>query len=245
MMKNNLLSILLAILSLLADAASANDFQHVKDGIIELREVDKMKEENQPPILFETQHKKDYCLIKIVPDIIYWNEDKNFNVTVGEELSILIPSVLYDVFVSSDSVVLNFGRYNNCFLYYGYTNYDPVFEPNNYVYDNMIATGYWETDYLFPIENGVLSKLEMTAQMKEYFKEINRTSMIMEDYPDEFFYGMSVENIDRFFIKNHEEQLKVDYEAKEHFNPSTCIMWEKLTHSYFIEGTQMRVHLAK
>ena len=85
----------------------------------------------------------------------------------------------------------------------------------------------------------------MITSIKKYFKEINRTSMIMEDYPDEFFYGMSVENIDRFFIKNHEEQLKVDYEAKEHFNPSTCIMWEKLTHSYFIEGTQMRVHLAK
>ncbi len=185
----------------------------------------------------------DYVLLTVVPERIYWNELDYFHPTEGEEFTMLFPSLFYETFKDSDSVVLQFQHIKDSYL-------DPMLTNQcggcDFVYSYVRPSDSWEKDMLFPIKDGVLTELDCEKHIMSYYNSYDAESWIMSDHEDEFNYGMTADEVDAFMINQHAECV----EAEEYWNkiieedPNTAVDFE-MSHSYFTWGMVMRVKLAE
>lgn len=198
---------------------------------------------------------KEYLLVTVIPEKIYWNDPKQFDAEEGSPLNILIPSIMYDTMKNADSTVLHFNSYNSFPNEERTLRFLPKSDNNKELtYDNVIRGDYWDIDDMFIIKDGVLAEFEYTEEMRKFLLGQNydcgMLSSIMLDYdPDKFYYGMTVEEFDTFFEDTHQYRLKreaeIERSREETIEATICLLDEgDLSHYFFIEGTEMRVRLA-
>ena len=185
----------------------------------------------------------DYVLLTVVPEKIYWNELDYFHPTEGEEFTMLFPSFFYETFKDSDSVVLQFQHIKDSYL-------DPMLTNQcggcDFVYSYVRPSDSWQKDMLFSIKDGVLTKLEHEKYIRSYYNGYDAKSWVMSDHADEFYYGMTTDEVDAFMANQHAECV----EAEEYWNkiieedPNNAVDFE-MSHGYFTWGMVMRVRLAE
>lgn len=99
---------------------------------------------------------------------------------------------------------------------------------------------------LFPIKDGVLTELKHEKYIRSYYNGYDAKSWVMSDHADEFYYGMTTDEVDAFMVNQHAECV----EAEEYWNkiieedPNNAVDFE-MSHSYFTWGMVMRVRLAE
>ncbi len=195
--------------------------------------------EHEPPVFVFDNYDRNHLLVTIVPEKIYW-QDEAHNFTVGKACDILIPEVIYDTISSADSMMIYLDEYNS----FPYKQQDYSFSPvtenaQGAEYDNVFADYYWNEEHLLIIKDGILSKLPITDEIREYFDANITDSSLMCMFPDEFYDGMSAQSADEFLTEQHrivsDNTDEYEYETIE---PSA-------TAGYFMTGTQMRVKLAE
>lgn len=206
------------------------------------------EEQRELPVYILENYGKEYVQVTIVPEKIYWNESEDFKPVVGEPLEVLIPAVMLDTVKSADSVILHFGAYNSLPYQKEYRFTRKSGSSDTPAYDNFLAGNSWEADYLFTIKNGVLTEIKATDEMREYFSDFDTVSAIMLDYdPDEFGYGLTVDEIDRFLDNTRRHRLETEKEAemvREEYGDNFNVDCDYVSYSYFLEGTEMRARLA-
>ncbi len=195
-------------------------------------------------VMDQYENKFKYVLLNVVPEKIYWNYIDGFDPAVGEPLSILIPTVMYDTAINSDSLLIHLddhsGRMEHTFsLLYG--------DPGTDTFDNYIGDTDWDVDNLFTFKDGVLTEYKPTEEMLEHFMYYEPTGSIMLDYgQSEFRYGMTVDEIDKFLDKTHQYRIKTEKEAEEVRNElgeNYNVDCDYLSYAFFIEGAEMRVRV--
>ena len=187
----------------------------------------------------------DYVLLTVVPEKIYWNELDYFHPTEGEEFTMLFPSFFYETFKESDSVVLRFDTFDG-----GSSQRKESLKSQcggcDFIYSYVRPSDSWEKDMLFQIKDGKLAKLDCEKYIKTYYNDYEAKSWVMSDHKDEFYYGMTVDEVDDFMANQHAECV----EAEEYWNkiieedPNNAVDFE-MSHSYFTWGMVMRVKLAE
>lgn len=187
----------------------------------------------------------DYVLLTVVPEKIYWNELDYFHPTEGKEFTMLFPSFFYETFKESDSVMLRFNPFER-----GSSQRKESLKSQcggcDFVYSYVRPSDSWQKDMLFPIKDGVLSQPEYEKYIKSYFNAYDAKSWVMSDHGNEFYYGMTVDEVDSFMANQHAECV----EAEEYWNkiieedPNNAVDFE-MSHSYFTWGMVMRVRLAE
>ena len=186
----------------------------------------------------------DYVLLTVVPEKIYWNELDYFHPTEGEEFTMLFPSFFYETFKESDSVVLQFDSIKS-----DHTQREADMKEQcggcDFVYSYVRPSDSWKKDMLFSIKDGELTPLDCEKYIKTYYNGYEAKSWVMSDHKDEFYYGMTVDEVDAFMANQHVECV----EAEEYWNkiieedPNNAVDFE-MSHSYFTWGMVMRVKLA-
>ncbi len=185
----------------------------------------------------------DYVLLTVVPEKIYWNELDYFHPTEGEEFTMLFPSFFYETFKESDSVVLQFQHIKDSYLEQKLINQCGGCD---FVYSYVRPSDSWQKDMLFQIKDGELAKLDCEKYIKTYYNDYEAKSWVMSDHKDEFYYGMTVNEVDAFM----ENQRAECVEAEEYWNkiieedPNNAVDFE-MSHSYFTWGMVMRVKLVE
>ncbi len=187
----------------------------------------------------------DYVLLTVVPEKIYWNELDYFHPTEGEEFTMLFPSFFYETFKESDSVVLQFDSIKS-----DHTQLEADMKEQcggcDFVYSYVRPSDSWKKDMLFSIKDGKLTLLDCEKYIKTYYNGYEAKSWVMSDHKDEFYYGMTVGEVDAFMADQHAECV----EAEEYWNkiieedPNNAVDFE-MSHSYFTWGMVMRVKLAE
>lgn len=187
----------------------------------------------------------DYVLLTVVPEKIYWNELDYFHPTEGEEFTMLFPSFFYETFKESDSVVLQFDSIKS-----DHTQLEADMKEQcggcDFVYSYVRPSDSWKKDMLFSIKDGKLTQLDCEKYIKTYYNDYEAKSWVMSDHKDEFYYGMTVDEVDAFMANQHAECV----EAEEYWNkiieedPNNAVDFE-MSHSYFTWGMVMRVKLAE
>ncbi len=187
----------------------------------------------------------DYVLLTVVPEKIYWNELDYFHPTEGKEFTMLFPSFFYETFKESDSVVLQFDSIKS-----DHTQLEADMKEQcggcDFVYSYVRPSDSWKKDMLFSIKDGELTQLDCEKYIKTYYNDYEAKSWVMSDHKDEFYYGMTVDEVDAFMANQHAECV----EAEEYWNkiieedPNNAVDFE-MSHSYFTWGMVMRVKLAE
>lgn len=187
----------------------------------------------------------DYVLLTVVPEKIYWNELDYFHPTEGAEFTMLFPSFFYETFKESDSVVLQFDSIKS-----DHTQLEADMKEQcggcDFVYSYVRPSDSWKKDMLFQIKDGKLAKLDCEKYIKTYYNDYEAKSWVMSDHKDEFYYGMTVAEVDAFMADQHAECV----EAEEYWNkiieedPNNAVDFE-MSHSYFTWGMVMRVKMAE
>lgn len=198
---------------------------------------------------------KEYLLVTVIPEKIYWDDKKRFDAQEGETLNILIPAVMYDTIKSADSTVLHFDSYNSFPNYDNRLRFYPKADSDmDLTYDNVFRGDYWNIDDMFIIKDGVLTEFEYTEEMLKFLMGFNFDysysidSLVMLDYyPDKFYYGMTIDEFDTFFDDTHRKIVEMEAYAEEvrkELNDTYNVGCDLVSYSYFLEGTEMRVKLA-
>ena len=187
----------------------------------------------------------DYVRLTVVPEKIYWNELDYFHPTEGEKFTMLFPSFFYETFKESDSVVLQFDSIKS-----DHTQLEADMKEQcggcDFVYSYVRPSDSWKKDMLFSIKDGKLTQLDCEKYIKTYYNDYETKSWVMSDHKDEFYYGMTVDEVDSFMANQHAECV----EAEEYWNkiieedPNNAVDFE-MSHSYFTWGMVMRVKLAE
>ncbi len=187
----------------------------------------------------------DYVLLTVLPEKIYWNELDYFHPSEGEAFTMLFPSFFYETFMDSDSVVLQFDSIKS-----DYTQFEADLKNKcggcDFVYSYVRPSDSWRKDMLFQIKDGVLTELDCEKYIKTYYNDYEAASWVMRDHNDEFYYGMTVDEVDAFMANQHAECV----EANEYWNkiieedPNNAVDFE-MSHSYFTWGMVMRVSLVR
>lgn len=204
--------------------------------------------------VYSHTHAGDYVLLTVIPEKIYWNELKDFQPTEGEPFTLLFPAVFYDVFKESDSVLLNFPDFN-------YTEYGDLEGLEGVTADFMYLqyTPYqdqWQAGLLYPIKDGILTELDCIDRVDKYYAHDRFCGyydfdVLMDDeegegFPDEFYYGMTVDEVDRFMAEKHAEcaEAQARADAEEEAGLIVCELFS-LGHDFMIYGAEMRLSLVE
>lgn len=204
--------------------------------------------------VYSHTHAGDYVLLTVMPEKIYWNELKDFQPTEGEPFTMLFPAVFYDVFKESDSVLLNFPDYN----YTRYGDWEGLEGVTaDFMYLQYTPDGYgWQAGLLYPIKNGILTELDCIDRVDKYYAHdrfcgYNNFDVLMDDeegegFPDEFYYGMTVDEVDRFMTEKHAEcaEAQARADAEEEAGLIVCALFS-LGHDFMIYGAEMRLSLVE
>lgn len=196
----------------------------------------------------------DYVLLTVKPEKIYWNYLTDFQPVEGEPFTLLFPAVFYDVFRNSDSVVLNFPDYN----YTEYGDWEGLEGVTaDFMYLHYTPTGYeWKAGLLYPIKDGILTELDCIDRVDKYFAHdwyvgYDYFDVLMDDeegegFPDEFYYGLTVDEVDRFMTEKHKECAESQKRADEEKEAGLveCVLFN-LGHDFMLMGAEMRLTLVK
>lgn len=204
--------------------------------------------------VYSHTHAGDYVLLTVMPEKIYWNELKDFQPTEGEPFTMLFPAVFYDVFKESDSVLLNFPDYN----YTRYGDWEGLEGVTaDFMYLQYTPDGYgWQAGLLYPIKDGILTELDCIDRVDKYYAHdrfcgYDNFDVLMDDeegegFPDEFYYGMTVDEVDRFMTEKHAEcaEAQARADAEEEAGLIVCALFS-LGHDFMIYGAEMRLSLVE
>ncbi len=204
--------------------------------------------------VYSHTHAGDYVLLTVMPEKIYWNELKDFQPTEGEPFTMLFPAVFYDVFKESDSVLLNFPDYN----YTRYGDWEGLEGVTaDFMYLQYTPDGYgWQAGLLYPIKDGILTELDYIDRVDKYYAHdrfcgYDNFDVLMDDeegegFPDEFYYGMTVDEVDRFMTEKHAEcaEAQARADAEEEAGLIVCALFS-LGHDFMIYGAEMRLSLVE
>lgn len=196
----------------------------------------------------------DYVLLTVKPEKIYWNYLEDFQPVEGEPFTMLFPAVFYDVFKNSDSVLLNFP-------YYNYTRYDDweglEGVTADFMYLQYTPNQYgWQAGLLYPIKDGILTELDCIDRVDKYFAHdwfagYDSFDVLMdneegEGFPDEFYYGLTVDEVDRFMTEKHKECAESQKRADEEMEAGLidCVLFS-LGHDFMLIGSEMRLSLVE
>ena len=231
------------------EPASAETWEYTSDAYTEESYVEAPAEGDiyEPVIdvpVYSERNLGDYVLLTVIPEKIYWNELDYFHPTEGEEFTMLFPSFFYETFKESDSVVLWFDSLKSDYTQFE-TNLKNQCGGCDFIYSYVRPSDSWKKDMMFSIKDGMLTELNCEKYIKTYFSNYEATSWVMKDHKDEFYYGMTADEVDAFMTKQHAECV----EANEYWNkiieedPNNAVDFE-MSHSYFTWGMVMRVKLA-
>lgn len=196
----------------------------------------------------------DYVLLTVKPEKIYWNYLTDFQPVEGEPFTMLFPAVFYDVFKESDSVLLNFPYYN----YTEYGDWEGLEGVTaDFMYLQYTPTGYeWKAGLLYPIKDGILTELDCIDRVDKYFAHdwyvgYDYFDVLMDDeegegFPDEFYYGLTVDEVDRFMTEKHKECAESQKRADEEKEAGLveCVLFS-LGHDFMLCGAEMRLTLVE
>lgn len=147
---------------------------------------------------------KEFIIVNVTPNNIYWNELDGYNVTQGQSLDIPIPAIFEDWVSDADGIMIymssNTGTFGDLLL-----NGEKSIK-------GMTYPQYWSTDYLCPINGDVICFGEYTDNIKNSFSGVDDGVYIGEanhKYSETpFTNNMSVSSLDTYF-----ETIKTDYDA--------------------------------
>ena len=196
----------------------------------------------------------DYVLLTVKPEKIYWNYLTDFQPVEGEPFTLLFPAVFYDVFRESDSVLLNFPDYN----YTQYGDWEGLEGVTaDFMYLQYTPDQYgWEAGLLYPIKDGILTELDCIDRVDKYFAHdwyagYDYFDVLMdyeegEGFPDEFYYGLTVDEVDRFMTDKHMECAESQKRADEEKEAGLvdCVLFS-LGHDFMLMGAEMRLTLVE
>ncbi len=147
---------------------------------------------------------KEFIIINVTPQKIYWNELIGYNVTQDQPLEIAIPAIFDEWVSNADGLMIYMNEGNKTF--------GDLLLNNEKEIKGMTYPQYWSTDYLCPIKNGVVCFGEYTDNIRNTFSRIDDGIYIEEA---NFYYSelpfennMSVNSLDVYF-----ETIKNDYDA--------------------------------
>lgn len=196
----------------------------------------------------------DYVLLTVKPEKIYWNYLTDFQPVEGEPFTMLFPAVFYDVFRNSDSVVVNFPDYN----YTQYGDWEGLEGVTaDFMYLQYTPDQYgWKAGLLYPIKDGILTELDCIDRVDKYFAHdwyagYDYFDVLMDDeegegFPDEFYYGLTVDEVDRFMTDKHRECAELQKRADEEKESGLvdCVLFS-LGHDFMLMGAEMRLTLVE
>lgn len=154
-------------------------------------------------IFYDKNSQKDYIILNVTPQKVYWNETDGYKVTVGQAMDIAIPAIFEEWLTDADGVMIYMG--------------DGWNKVKNMTFDDTTVMGmsfpqYWSKDYLCPIVSGTVVFGEYTDDINGSFSRVDDGVYIEEanySYPENSFGdGMTVDNLDLYF-----ETIKADYDA--------------------------------
>lgn len=149
------------------------------------------------------------------------------------------------MFKESDSVVLNFPDYNcpdsfpDVAADFKYLHYRPC-EP-------------WQAGLLYAIKDGILSEPDFIDRVDEYYRDGTYSGywdfdllMDYEGFPDEFYYGLTVDEVDLFMTEKHKKCVESQQRADEEMQAGLvdCVDFI-LGHYFMISGAEMRLSLVE
>ncbi len=147
---------------------------------------------------------KEFIIVNVTPNNIYWNELDGYNVTQGQSLDIPIPAIFEDWVSDADGIMIymssNTGTFGDLLL-----NGEKSIK-------GMTYPQYWSTDYLCPINGDVICFGEYTDNINNSFSGVDDGVYIGEanyKYSETPFVNkMSISSLDSYF-----ETIKLDYDA--------------------------------
>ena len=148
---------------------------------------------------------KEYIILNITPNVVYWNNFDDFDIDVGVSFDIAIPAVFEDWLNDADEMMIYLSNKRNTF---GNLKFD-----NGVTMKGMTYPQYWSMDYLCPIKKGYVCFGEITDSIIKAFYRVDDGVYIKEAnyYYKEapFENNMSVESLDAYFqtIKNDHDIL--------------------------------------
>lgn len=158
---------------------------------------------------------KEFIIINVTPNKIYWNELDGYNIAQGQSLDIPIPAIFEEWIDEADEIMIHMSNVNKTFG-------DLLLDGEKNI-KGMTYPQYWSTDYLCPIKNGVVCFGEYTDNIKNSFSRVDDGIYIEEanfQYNEmPFENNMSISNLDMYF-----ETIKKDYDALKQMiaeNPDT------------------------
>ncbi len=194
------------------------------------------------PLFSLQNYQREYVLVTVEIQHIYRLEEKHFgSVEEGDTADILIPTVLYEDFEESDSVILYFDK-NRSLPYIRYTIIPSNEQAKQLSYDNIFSdASFFSRDDILLFKDGIMTELEADDELRSFYYGFDNTTPIGIDYP-EFFYGISVSEADR--ILDEAQRLSEEREAAYREDKRLGAPSEDyLSHDSFLSGTRMRVRL--
>ncbi len=158
---------------------------------------------------------KEFIILNVTPQKIYWDELEGYNVKQGQSLDIAIPAIFEDWVSDADEIMMYMSENRKTFG-------DLLLKDEKKI-KGMTYPQYWSTDYLCPIKDGVICFGEYTDDIRNTFSRVDDGVYIEEanfqysEFP--FENNMSVSSLDMYF-----ETIKNDYDIlmqKMSENPDT------------------------
>ncbi len=172
---------------------------------------------NEITVYYDKNSGKDFIMLNVTLNKIYWNELDEYSVTEGQAIDIPIPAIFEDLVSDADEIMIylssDFGTFGDLSL------------DNGKKIKGMTYPQYWSTDYLCPIKDGIVCFGEYTDNIRNSFSRVDDGVYIEEAnyyYPETpFVEGMSIDSLDIYFdtIKSDSDQLKKDIEENPDVQP--------------------------
>lgn len=147
---------------------------------------------------------KEFIIINVTPNKIYWNELDGYNVAEGQSLDIPIPAIFEDWVSDADEIMM--------YMSSSAKTFGELLLNGEKSIKGMTYPQYWSTDYLCPINGGTVCFGEYTDNIKNSFSRVDDGVYIEEanyQYSETpFTNNMSVSSLDAYF-----ETIKTDYDA--------------------------------
>ncbi len=155
-------------------------------------------------VYYDKNSGKDFIMLNVTLNKIYWNELDEYSVTEGQTIDIPIPAIFEDWVSDADEIMIYMSSNSKTF---GDLSLDSEKKIKGMTYPQ-----YWSTDYLCPIKNGIVCFGEYTDNINNSFSRVDDGVYIEEanyQYSENpFENNMSVSDLDIYF-----DTIKEDYDA--------------------------------
>ncbi len=155
-------------------------------------------------VYYDKNSGKDFIMLNVTLNKIYWNELDEYSVTEGQTIDIPIPAIFEDWVSDADEIMIYMSSNSKTF---GDLSLDSGKKIKGMTYPQ-----YWSTDYLCPIKDGIVCFGEYTDNINNSFSRVDDGVYIEEanyQYSENpFENNMSVSDLDIYF-----DTIKEDYDA--------------------------------